>query len=351
MPDTRPQNAAVALRDTPLSLETDNGTPTRPQPLGSDQFDFATRPSSLRSQHGPENEGPTSTGERISHSTSGFRPQHLTVQVPQSPGPVSPRTTLSDILEPSSAGPSGKNVQFGQEEEIIPDPTPSHSHSRTGSWDTREALGKFRGSGLMAKLKELAGPISTPSQPPRTPVGGSEFPSTASSPTTSRHPTRHEGSDDDADAEETADETTAGHPNKGKQKKKRRMRRYRVNDHSSLPNTPGGPGAVETPTSANASGHNVANSSPHGPLSFLRRTTFAGFDDHGFSEGEGRDRLFRERLARRAAAHGLSISRMGTDADDADGPSSSRMGYHFRRFSALGGGGGGGGGEIGRAHV
>ncbi|KAK0702589.1 hypothetical protein B0T21DRAFT_299717 [Apiosordaria backusii] len=72
----------------------------------------------------------------------------------------------------------------------------------------------------------------------------------------------------------------------------------------------------------------------------LRRATLGGVDDHGvLSEGEGRDRLTNARAPRRVTPWS---SRGGhDDGEEADSPGGSRVGHHFRRFSALGGGGGG----------
>jgi phospholipase D1/2 len=133
-----------------------------------------------------------------------------------------------------------------------------------------------------------------------------------------------EGSDDDADAEETADETATGRA-KGKQKRKRRMRRLRPESYS-------------VPTTPQVSSLGPETTDAHSRLAFLRRATLAGVDDHGYSEGEGRDRLTGQRGPRR----GMNwMARTGDEGEEGDAPSGLRVGHHFRRFSALGGGGGG----------
>ncbi|KAK4133823.1 phospholipase D [Trichocladium antarcticum] len=315
---TKPDNATMARRETTMSSGAISEMPTIPQakvfgpatPLGSDEFDFATRPNSTRGQNVTENEPPD--------YLNGGHP-HETISPITKPAP-SPADTPGGSA-PSSPAPGRGAVQLPHDDGI---PEPGVTHSRTGSWDTRDALGKLRGTGFMAKLKEFAGPSGT--QTPRTAAAPAELPSTASSPTARRQGSRvprimGEGSDDDADAEETADETVTGR-DKGKQKKKRRIRRPRMESHS-VPSTP------------QVSALGGETSSAYGRLSFLRRSTLPGDDDHGFSEGEGRDRLTKQRGARRG---GHWRSRTGDEADEVDGPAGLRVGHHFRRLSALGGG-------------
>ncbi|KXX81991.1 Phospholipase D1 [Madurella mycetomatis] len=329
----RPEPAGVARKETTLSSGTLDELPTIPQskvfgppsPLGSDHLDFAARSDSLRGQNIAENEPADYLNGGLPHDKQPPRPDRgnhpqlsaLGIDVPANSTSASP----TDNPEPPSPTPQRRSVQFGREEEI---PDPPATHSRTGSWDTREALGKLRGSGFMAILKELAGPSG--SQTPRTPGTGPEMASTSSSPTVLRPPPRFpraadEGSDVDADAEETADENTAG-PARGKQKRKRRVRRPRM-ESQSTPNTP------------QISSLSQETPNPQGRLSFLRRATFTSADDHGFSEGEGRDRLTRERGMRRGPSW---VPRPGDEAEEVENPSGLRVGHHFRRLSALGGG-------------
>ncbi|KAK3295006.1 uncharacterized protein B0H64DRAFT_200138 [Chaetomium fimeti] len=324
---TRVDPAGVPRKESTLSSGTFTELPTIPQakvfgpasPLASDEFDFASKSSPAENEPTDYLNG-GNPHERISPPTispSSSQPPALNADIP------SPSRAMSDVAEPSSPAAGRKSVQFNPDDAILDPPT---AHSRTASWDTREALGKIRGSGFISKLKELAGPGGA--QTPRMPATTPELPSTASSPTALRHTNRlpraaNEGSDDDADAEETADETTAS-PSKGKQKRRRRMRRLRMESYS-VPNTP------------QMSSLGPETSDVQSRLAFLRRTPLAGIDDHGFSEGEGRDRLAGQRGLRRGMN---GRSRPGEEGEDADSPAGLRVGHHFRRLSALGGGGG-----------
>ncbi|KAK4229344.1 putative phospholipase D1 [Podospora fimiseda] len=343
------QPTGMARRETTLSSGTLDEMPTIPQArelemvaspvASSDYLDFATmpsrpntRPNSLRNQSPNE-------GEPSDYLAAGFAqdkatplpvntannlwPSPLKIERPPSASP-----SLSNVPgTPEVTSPNGRSVQFANDEAPA---EPVTSHSRQGSWDTREALGKIRGSTFIAKLKDLA--IPSGSQTPRTPTGMPDLSSTQSSPTALRYPPRlprtvDEGSDIDADAEETADETAGA--SKGKQKKKRRIRRPRLDSHS-------------VPTTPHIGSINQEGASGHGRFgNLLRRSTLAGIDDHGgVSEGEGRDLLAKERGSRRVMWS--SSNRAGEDGDDVESPGGSRVGHHFRRFSALGGGGGGG---------
>ncbi|KAK4142077.1 uncharacterized protein C8A04DRAFT_30335 [Dichotomopilus funicola] len=298
-------------------------------PQTSDQYDFAAANTGARDSEPADYLNGGLPHERVSpHTTtpSGTAqpPRPPTLQ----PGTSSQLSAMAGASEPASPAAASKSVQFTTDDGA---PEAVGTHSRTASWDTRDALGKFRSSGFMTKLKELAGPSGI--QTPRMPSSTSEFPSTASSPTAQRHANRTprpvaEGSDDDADAEETADEAVAS-PSKGKQKRRRRMRRLRMDSYS-VPNTP-------QMSSLGGEGSDVQSR-----LGFLRRTPLAGIDDHGYSEGEGRDRLAGQRNSRRR------LGRPGEEGEEADSPAGLRVGHHFRRLSNLGGGGGGmsDGGEL-----
>ncbi|KAK1750836.1 phospholipase D1 [Echria macrotheca] len=300
-----------------------------PSPIGSDQYDFATKPGSLRGQTLPENKTVDYINSGIPHDR--IAPISDAILSPRPPGlntdltsnSLPPPITL-ETPETSSPTVPRRSVQFARDD-VVSDPP--LSHSRQGSWDARDPFGKFRGSTFMAKLKEFTG--SGASQSYATPTMLGELGSTTSSPTVTRHSTRaagtaDEGSDVDADAEETADETTASGQNKGKQKKKRRMKRPRLDSYST-PNTP-----------------HMASMSPDTPvahhrLNFLRRATAPEIPDHaGVSEGEGRDRLTREQNPRRPAP--WAAGGRSAEGEEAESPSGRGMSHHFRRFSALGGG-------------
>ncbi|KAL2162413.1 hypothetical protein VTH06DRAFT_7326 [Thermothelomyces fergusii] len=326
---TRGDQTGASRKESALSSGTFAEMPTIPQakvfgpgtPAASDGIDFATKPNGA--ENGPVNSVNRRPPHGHAHShaeSSGARqPQALNVDThPQfiaAPG----------SSEPASPAAGGRSVQFTPDE-VAPDT--AAVHSRTGSWDTREALGKFRGSGFMSKLKELAGP-SAPLTP-KASLATPELPSTTSSPTAVRPTQRgsravHEGSDDDADAEETADETAAG-LSKEKQRRRRRMRRPRTESYS-VPGTP----RVGTLAPDMADGQSR--------LGFLRRPPLIGAEEHGFSEGEGRDRLAGQRGLRRKW-----MTRAGEEGEDPDNIAGLRVGHHLRRLSGLGGGGGGGGG-------
>ncbi|KAK4100036.1 phospholipase D [Parathielavia hyrcaniae] len=329
----RAEPAGMPRKETTLASGTFSELPTIEQakvfgpasPLGSDQFDFA-QPSPLREPSAADAEAPDYLNgghahDRVSPHTipdGGPSPPPLTADATSQPADA------PEVAEPPSPAVGRKSVQFTPDDAIY---EPSATHSRKDSWDTREALGKLRGSGFITKLKELAGPSGL--QTPRSASLGPELPSTTSSPIASRQATRiprdaNEGSDDDADAEETADETAAGR-SKGKQKRKRRMRRLRMESYS-------------VPTTPQVSSLGPETPDAHSRLAFLRRPTLAGTDEHGFSEGEGRDRLTGQRGQRRGTDR---MSRLAGEGEEIDHPSSLRVGHHFRRFSSLGVGGGG----------
>ncbi|KAL2187027.1 phospholipase D [Thermothelomyces heterothallicus CBS 203.75] len=326
---TRGNHTGVTRKESTLSSGTFAEMPTIPQakvfgpgtPPTSDGIDFAAKPSAAENEPANSVNGRPPHGKANPHaeSSGALQPPALNVDThPQS-------TAAPEFSEPASPVAGRKSVQFTPDDGA-PDTAPTHS--RTGSWDTREALGKLRGSGFITKLKELAGPSAQ--QTPKVSSATPELPSTTSSPTAVRSTNRgpramHEGSDDDADAEETADETTAGF-SKGKQKRRRRMRRPRTESYS-VPSTP----------QVSALGPDMPDGQSR--LGFLRRAPLAGADDHGFSEGEGRDRLAGQRGSRRRW-----MSRPGEEGEDPDSPAGLRVGHHLRRLSALGGGGGGGGG-------
>jgi phospholipase D1/2 len=272
----------MTRKESTLSSGTFSELPTIPQakvlgpesPLASDEFDFAANKGAT------ENEPPDYLNGGIPHDR--ISPHTVPTDAPRPPAlnmnALRQSTAAPEGADPSSPVAGRKSVQFTQDDGVP--------------------------------------------EPP-------ELPSTASSPTALRHTTRapraaNEGSDDDADAEETADETAAG-SSKGKQKKRRRMRKFRMESYS-VPTTP----------QVSALGPDTPDAQSR--LAFLRRPpALTGVDDHGFSEGEGRDRLAGQRGMRR----GNWMSRPGEEGEEADSPAGLRVGHHFRRLSALGGGGGG----------
>lgn len=342
---------------------------------GSDTFDFGSLPNSPTKQrhevvhdetpspaedylnggqphedvaplHNPNHEnGAAITGLTSSASTPRLAPAPFITE-DSSRSAAGPASFTAEPAEMSPPIQGRRSVQFARNDTVLGDlPAPpslehTNSHGRSGSWDARDAFGKIRSSAFMTKLKELAVQGTYGSHGPDALGIGS----TPSSPTVTRQSTRvpgqrgldqNEGSDVDADAEETADEGATG-PGAGssngaaKPKKKRRMRRPR--DLLSTPNAnkfaPQG-GEPDTPVQ-------------HSRLNFMRRATIADAVDHraGLSEGEGRDRLDRERTMFRAPSWGLQHA---DNPEGGESPSRARLG-HFRRISAFGGRGVGDGG-------
>jgi phospholipase D1/2 len=339
---------------------------------GSDTFDFGSHPSSPNKQRQNTIDGGGVTPPVEDYLNGGqphedIAPIHIpnhengaaamattsTATSPQlSPAPIIITDSVQSggdpgglTAEPSDMTPpvaGRRSVQFARNDTVLNDlvaPPPlsqSNSHARNGSWDARDAIGKIRSSAFMAKLKELAVPGTYGGHGQE----GLGIGSTTSSPTVTRQSTRvaghrnlehNEGSDVDADAEETADEGPAG-PAVGsssgvaKPKRKRRMRKPR--DILSAPNTPrfaSQGGDPETPVQ-------------HSRLNFIRRATIADASDHraGLSEGEGRDQFDRERSMFRSGS--WALQQVDTP-DGGESPSRSRMG-HFRRISAFGSRGG-----------
>ena len=238
--------------------------------------------------------------------------------------------------------PQGRrSVQFARRDGV----PESASHSRQPSWEDPDGGNRSKPSSFISKLKALAvtGALQTQKSPSVDPQMASQ--SLPSSPIGGRYPSRNghlqnEGggdSDADADAEETADEAAAEEVRKAMKEKKQRakkMRRPRMPDFASTPNTP------IHKSSADAT--NV------GRRFVSRRASLSGPSDmqhhhRELSDGEGRDDAARD-LWRRGTSwiSGPNRTNTGEEADDVDSPTGKRMG-HFRRMTYFGGGTGGGG--------
>ncbi|KAK3402072.1 hypothetical protein B0T20DRAFT_389980 [Sordaria brevicollis] len=296
-----------------------------PSPIGSDQFDFATKTSSPRTPRA-NNESPSASDylnggqphDRVSPQPDQGPPAWLPLQE------VNATTTHSSVpstLPTAGTAPTGeRSVQFANNDVVL-EPPPVIHHERQGSWDTKDTMNRIRGSSFMTKLKELAGPST--SQTFKSPNYPPEINSTASSPTVSRHRVPRsvdDRSDEDADAEETADETAGG--SQIRQKKKRRIRRPKFESFS----TPNTPRIEQEPTTPGG----------HARFGFIRRSTFSDIGDRGgLSEGEGRDHIAaRQRINRRTNL--WMTNRPDGEGDELESPR--RIGQHLRRFSNLGGG-------------
>ncbi len=236
----------------------------------------------------------------------------------------------------TSTPPGRRSVQFVRAD-------PETSHIRQDSWEDVETPSKDRrGQSLMSKLKALAitGGLQTHSRSQSNAANSIEEDTGSAplSPTTERatrlpHTLQEEGSDIDADAEETADEGNTSDAVRAK--KKRRIRRplETANGSQTAPNTPRvrGMGQMESPAGGSRQ------------IPFLnRRATDGSFEQRGhLSEGEGRDRLNSHSAWRRgsswiAGARGLSYG--GQQATELDGTPTSRRPSNFRRMTGLGGG-------------
>ncbi|KAF5486018.1 Phospholipase D1 [Colletotrichum fructicola] len=245
----------------------------------------------------------------------------------QTPGGL-PMMPEHSTYSPEPASPTDRrSVQFARTDQVLEPPA---SHSRNPSW---EDGGKSIGSAFMTKLKQLTGSGSL--QTLKTSSSGnlndSGTPSRSNSPTSGRPRipgTLDEddvvgGSDADADVE-TADEGNA--TDTIKPKKKRRMRRSKKDKpQMSVPSTPN-----------LRQSHLPGPDSPvgYGRMGALRRrlsmpdnTAEQQQQQHGMSEGEGRDQL---------AGPSWMRSRRADGTESPLGPG--RRG-HMRRITVLGGGG------------
>lgn len=261
----------------------------------------------------------------------------------QSTGPPKPFPTEAVATSAGASTPPGRrSVQFARTDAAV-DFT---GNSRQDSWgnDDGETPSKDRrGQSLMSKLKALAstGGLQTHMRSQSNPTNPME--DTGSAPMTpaadrSRFPStlQEEGSDVDADAEETADESAA---DANRVKKKRRIRRPQATTGGSqtAPNTPG----VRNAGQADSPG----GSRP--PFFLSRRATDGSLERGHVSEGEGRDRLSAGSAWRRGSswiAGGRTLGagssgNTGNQAGGVDGTPSFRRPSNFRR--ALTGFGGG----------
>jgi phospholipase D1/2 len=233
--------------------------------------------------------------------------------------------------------PGRRSVQFARAE-------PGSSHIRQDSWEDGETPSKDRrGQSLMSKLKALAitGALQTHSRSQSNAANSFEEDTGSAplSPTTERatrfpHTLHEEGSDIDADAEETADEGNVTDAMRAKRKRRFRRPQEIANGSQTAPNTPRvrRMGRADSPGGSNRQ------------LPFLNRRATDGSLDHRdhLSEGEGRDRLNGQSAWRRgsswiAGARGSSYGG-GQPPTELDGTPTSRRPSNFRRMTGLGGG-------------
>jgi phospholipase D1/2 len=234
-----------------------------------------------------------------------------------------------------STPPGRRSVQFAREEPSIE----PQSHHRGDSWDADEGdMGDKdrKGRSLMSKLRALAssGSLQTHSRNNSGTENG-YVAGSSRSPSAERRPSRvpgtleEEGSDIDADAEETADEEAG--PRTSRFRRKRNVRRPQESGSQTAPTTPKTRGYLLD--------------SPSGTLSRLpfiltRRATMPdGIEEHhhGVSEGEGRDRLGSQTGWRRGNSWvGNGIGRgQSISGPDVDGASPARRPMNFRRLTGF----------------
>ena len=228
--------------------------------------------------------------------------------------------------------PGRRSVQFVRLD--VPE-HPSHMSQDSLGNEEGDIHIKGKASSLMSKLKALAsaGSLQThtrslseegTSSTPLSPTGdrsGVQVPETL----------EEQGSDIDADAEETADEETPG--GASRLRRKHRARRFLDYHSQTVPTTPN----LRVPYTESPA---VASSRAH--LTIKRRSTMPdGIDEPHLSEEEGRDRLGKQSAWRRGSmwigsARGQSYS--GSTAQDGDATPSNRRQSNFRRITGFGAG-------------
>ena len=243
----------------------------------------------------------------------------------------------------TSTPPGRRSVQFARTDPAVD----FAEHTRQDSWgnDDGETPSKDRrGQSLMSKLKALASTgglqthIRSQSNPTNPIDDAGSVPMTPAADRSSRfpHTLQEEGSDVDADAEETADESAV---DASRVKRKRRIRRPQATTSGSqtAPNTP----RVRNTTQADSPGGTRPN------FFLSRRATDGSLDRGHVSEGEGRDRLSAGSAWRRGSSwisggRGLGAGGSGNAGNQpggVDGPPSIRRPSNFRRaLTGLGGG-------------
>ena len=324
-----PDNSTEFKRATPPT--TADGNPGKQSPEASDYINGGVAHN---------NQSPSSSAKPPAATTSSSQ-RHSAMRQAQAP----PNSFQHDAVTAgggTSTPPGRRSVQF-----VRPDPAADPGgHSRQGSWgvDDGEAPSRDRrGQSLMSKLKALASPGSLQSHiRSQSNTANSVEEGTISaplSPTTDRptrfpHTLQEEGSDVDADAEETEDEGAPSDPFRLKRKRRTRRPVENLRESQTVPNTPR---ARNT-----AQGDSPAGGSRPNPI-LNRRATDGSLEPRGHvSEGEGRERLGTQRAWRRGSswisgARGQSFG--GSQATEVDGTPSSRRPSNFRRaFTGLGGG-------------
>ncbi|KAI9719039.1 MAG: hypothetical protein M1812_003669 [Candelaria pacifica] len=317
---------------------------------GTDGFPFGAPNGTTR--HEPTNRAAIETvngNDNTAKSKSHYRQasEGATRSQWEATSPIDPGQKSSNAG--TSTPPGRRSVQFARQ-------TPwtaadSSAHARSSSWDVDQDESPTRnrkGQSLFNKLRSLAGPggLQTHgrSQSLFTTGGNSLEEGTPTGPISSssdrgepRLPgtLAEEGSEIDADGEDSAGEVPVGET--PVRKRRRRSRRLADGGPQTAPTTPKSP-----PVGFTAS----ENTTPLGgrPFFLPRRATMTDISEHnrqGVSEDEGRDRLAKDSPWRRGSAwvqsargYSYTSHRRQESQDAADGKRPS----NFRRLTGFGGG-------------
>jgi phospholipase D1/2 len=242
----------------------------------------------------------------------------------------------------TSTPPGRRSVQFAR-----PEPEADIGHTRQDSWGIEDGdtpSKDRRGQSLMSKLKALASTSGLQTHIRSQSNAASSIEdctgSAPLSPTTDRttrfpHTLQEEGSDDDADAEETADEGTVTDAMRFRRKRRTRRPQDNKNGSQTVPNTPRTRvlGQADSPGGSTRPGFFMS-----------RRATDGSMEQRGhLSEGEGRDQLNQSAWRRGSSwisnARGLGAGGSQNQPPEVDGTPASRRPSNFRRaITGLGGG-------------
>lgn len=284
---------------------------------------------------------PHDFGETVASTSSSPRAHSLFKPAHASSNNLAYEADPVAVASPSTP-PGRRSVQFART-----DVADGAGHTRQDSWDVEDAETPGRdkrGPSLMSKLKALASASSSQMHNRSHSTGANSIDeplplSIPLSPNAERsfarvpHTLQEEGSDIDADAEETADEGAAAAASTAKFKRKRPSRRPHHGGSQTAPSTP--------KTRVGGMTHSPAGSSR--PNIFRRRSTMPDSAEEqqrgGLSEGEGRDRLGKESAWRRGSswiAGGRGPSFAGHHTTDDLGTPSGRRPSNFRRITGMG---------------
>ncbi len=315
---------------------------------GTDGFPFDAPNGTTR--HEPTNRPPMDTihdNEDVAKPGSHYRQSSegaiRAQREPASPSEIGQKSSVAGTSTP----PGRRSVQFARQ---TPCTEADNSwHARSSSWDVDQDESPTRnrkGQSLFDKLRAFAGPgglqthgrsqslfnTAGNSTDDGTPIGpispssdrGERFPRTL----------EEEGSEVEADGEDSAGEGPAGEP--PVHKRRRQSRRIADGGPQTAPTTPKSPPARFT-----ASG----NTTPMGgrPFFLPRRATMTDISEHnrqGVSEDEGRDRLGKDSPWRRGSAWVQSArghSYTGHRRQDSQDPPDGKRPSNFRRLTGFGG--------------